>query len=36
MFNCLTIIIFNHKKQLDIITRTTIKMVPKHFFSPFI
>ena len=34
-FNCLTIIIFNLKKQMDIVTRTTNKMVPKHFFSPF-
>ena len=33
IFNCLTIIIFNCKKQLDIGTRTTIKMVPKHFFQ---
>ena len=35
IFNFLIIIILNHKKRVDIVTRTIIKMVPKHLFSPF-
>ena len=33
-FNCLIIITFNHKKQLDIVTQAIIRMIPKHLFSP--